>query len=139
MTIDQMLHHPRAFIGIPWVARGVDFDGADCWGLIRLAAHHLYGLDFPAYFYSERDLLTEAAALIEHETRGPHWNPIYEGQRLAPGMVHIFRIAGFKTHCGLCLGGNEFLHSLPGHESAIEDLTGIQWRQRRTGTYEWKA
>jgi len=138
-TLDHLLHQPRAFVGIPWVARGDDFAGADCWGVVRLAARHLYGLEFPAYFYSEVDLLAEAAELIEHETHGPHWCPLYEGQRIEPGVVHIFRIKGFKTHCGLSLGGNEFLHSLPGHESVIESLADIQWRHRRTGSYEWKA
>lgn len=137
MTTEDLLHSPRAFVGIPWVARGDDFSGADCWGLVRIAALHLYGLQLPRYFYSEVDLLPDAAALIAAETTGPRWQALEGLAAFPPGVVHIFRIKGLKTHCGLSLGAGEFLHSLPGHDSAIENLADLQWRQRRTGTYRW--
>lgn len=102
-----------------------------------MAALHLYGLHYPHYFYRAVDLLDDAAALIEEHTHGPAWQALEGPGPFPPGVVHIFRIAGFKTHCGLSLGRGEFLHSLPGHNSAIECLTDLQWRQRRTGTYRW--
>lgn len=136
MNTDIIARLPLMYIGIPWVACGTTMAGADCWGLVRMAAHHLYGLEFPEYFYSAHELLSEAAQLIEHETNTPRWKP-QPNPPFEPGAVHIFRIAGLKTHCGLALEGGDFLHSLPGHASAIENVADIQWRQRRTGTFVW--
>lgn len=138
MTADQLVGHPLAYIGIPWKACEHSMCGADCWGIVRMAARGLYGLDMPDYFYTQRDLLTEASALIDNETAGPRWRALAGPGPFEAGVVHIFRIKGLKTHCGLSLGGFDFLHSLPGHNSAIESINDVQWRQRRTGSYAWR-
>lgn len=121
-------------IGIPWVARGRDRDGADCWGLCLLAARQLFGLQLPEYFYTPEQLLQHAEGLIAHET-GPAgaWRRV-EGP-FDPGTVHVFRIRGHVTHCGLHLGGDDFIHSLEGQPSAIERLSDVQWSRRRVGSF----
>lgn len=122
------------FVGVPYVARGRTLAGADCWGLVRLAARVLWGVELPEYFYAQDDLLlSDARGLIARETSSWTWRQAVDPfPRCA---VHIFRIRGAETHCGLHLGGVEFLHSLPGRNSCIESLNDSNWRQRRTGTY----
>ena len=39
----------RPFIGIPWRAGGSDFDGCDCWGLVRLVIAERTGIVLPNY------------------------------------------------------------------------------------------
>ena len=129
--------HVLQLIGIPYVPRGRTHEGADCWGVCLLAARELLGLELPEYFYSEQEILLHACMHIGRETRGPHWRALSEGDSFQPGTIHIFRIRGMETHCGLDLGRGEFLHSLPGRNSCIERLSDINWRQRRTGSYVW--
>jgi cell wall-associated NlpC family hydrolase len=129
-TLDMPLTH---LVGVPYVACGREQDGADCWGIVRLAARELYGLDMPDYFYTEATILEHACAHIGREIRGPHW--LLVGTPYPLGAVHLFRIKGFVTHCGLNVGGGDFLHSLGGRNSCIERLA--DWRERCTGTYQW--
>src|SRR5262245_45791778 len=99
-----------ALVGIPYLERGRTTRGADCWGIVLLAARELWGLQLPEYFYSELDLLAEASVLIDIETdeTQAHW---WEVDSPYPrGAVHVFRIHGKRTHCGLHLGGLDFLH-----------------------------
>lgn len=121
-------------VGIPYVARGRTMTGCDCWGLMRLAAERLWGYSYPEYFYTHTELLHDAADLIAHETANDaRWCEVRDPY--PRGAIHIFRINGYKTHCGLHLDGRMFLHSLPGRNSCLETLDDINWQQRRTGTY----
>lgn len=129
-------HVLTSLVGIPYVPRGRGHDGADCWGVCLLAARELLGVQLPEYFYEEQDILVHACNHIGRETRGPHWRALAnEGSQ--PGTIHIFRIRGFEVHCGMELGGGEFLHSLPGRNSCIERLSDLSWEHRRTGSYAW--
>lgn len=132
----------RELVGIPYVARGRSMQGADCWGVCLIAARHLYQIDLPEFFYSDREgeMLEQACEHIGHETHNqPHWRALGDIERTQPprGSIHIFRIKGVETHCGIHLGGGEFLHSLPGRMSCVESLYSINWRNRRTGTFVW--
>lgn len=124
-----------SLVGIPYVPRGRTRAGADCWGVCLMGARELFGLELPEYFYSEVEILAHAQQHIHRETSGlPHWTPIEQAQ---PGAVHIFRIKGFEVHCGLDIGGGDFLHSLEGRASCIERLRDGAWSHRRTGTFAW--
>lgn len=130
MTLNEL-------VGIPYRERGRSMQGADCWGVCLIAGRHLFDIDLPEYFYTEADILRHACEHIGHETHdSPHWVPKFEGPH-ARGSIHIFRIKGYETHCGIHVGGGQFLHSLPGRNSCIESLTDPAWVLRRTGTYTW--
>jgi cell wall-associated NlpC family hydrolase len=128
------------FIGIPYVARGRSRAGADCWGVVLLAARELFGVALPEFFYSDDalGLLPEAEQLIEAETARSRWLPV--APRCGPvpfdgGVVHVFRIWGHPTHVGLHLGGHDFLHSLPGRNACVESLRDGNWVSRRLGSF----
>lgn len=123
----------RAYIGIPYKERGRDFSGADCWGICKMVASDLWYIDLPEYFYTEEQILQDAEALIKAERA--HWLKVE--QDFKPGDVHIFRIKGHETHCGIHIAGHEFLHSLPGRDSCLESLMDINWMHRRTGSFRW--
>jgi cell wall-associated NlpC family hydrolase len=124
-------------IGIPYLPLGRSMQGADCWGIVLLAGRHLFDIDYPEYFYSAADMLDEACEHIRRETQGPHWTSLPEGGPYPRGCVHIFRVKGFQTHCGIHLGGGDFLHSLAGRNSCVESLFGADWSHRKTGSFEW--
>jgi probable lipoprotein NlpC len=121
-------------VGIPYLELGRTHLGADCWGVCLLAARELWGVELPEYFYTEAQILEHACEHIRRETRGPRWTAI---DQAAPGDIHIFRIKGFETHCGIAIGGGDFLHSLAGRDSCVESLRSLLWSHCLTGTYRW--
>lgn len=122
-------------VGLPYAERGRTAAGVDCWGLVLLAARKLWDIELPEYFYTQAQLLEDACGLIDTETHGPHWREV--AAPFPGACVHIFRVLGRPTHCGIHLeqGSPLFLHSLPGRNSCIENLDDINWRQRRVGSY----
>ncbi len=125
------------FIGIPYRELGRTHEAADCWGLCLLAARELFGLELPEYFYTEAEILAHACEHIRRETALPHWTALGQAEPYPLGAIHIFRIRGFETHCGIALGREDFLHSLAGRNSCIESLDSLLWSHCRTGTYQW--
>ena len=129
--------HVAELVGIPYLELGRTLQGADCWGICLIAGRHLFGLEFPEFFYSAADMLDEACEHIRRETSGPRWTALPEGGPYPRAAIHIFRVKGYETHCGIHLGGGEFLHSLAGRNSCVESLFGADWRQRKTGSFAW--
>ena len=130
--------HLRDLIGIPYRPLGRTRDGADCWGLCLLAAHELYAVELPLYYYTEADILSHAYEHIRRETSGlPQWTAVGQAKHHQPGDIHIFRIKGFETHCGIDVGAGDFLHSLAGRDSCVESLRSLLWSHCLTGTYRW--
>lgn len=134
MTLDK-------FVGIPYKACGRTLEALDCWGLCLIAARELYGIELPEFFYSAERMLDDAGTFIASETatraRWQQVAPAGDCRAAPPGSVHIFRVKGYETHCGLCVGVGEFLHSLAGRDSCVEPLRF--WSHRLTGTYQWRT
>jgi len=124
------------YIGIPYVIRGEDFSGADCWGLCRLFARHELGLIFPQYMYDIGTNIEEAMQHIKYEQHnlGQRWIRTYEPEL---GDLCLFRIQSQEVHCGIHLDKKEFLHSLKGRTSAIESFSHVNWTHRYQGSYKW--
>jgi cell wall-associated NlpC family hydrolase len=123
-----------AYIGIPYIPKGRAFDGADCWGVCLLYAKHILSIDLPEFFYTSSAMLRYAAMYAEIEPEQPRWQLVDKAQ---VGDIHLFRIGGYTTHCGIHIGNNDFLHTLIGRESCIESVDSIQWRDCLRGTYRY--
>jgi cell wall-associated NlpC family hydrolase len=124
------------YIGIPYEERGEPPKSADCWTLIRHFAKNELGLSLPAYMYSASTILSDAAELLATKPLGDEWESLQQPQE---GAVLLFTLAGATTHCGLYLGGGDFLHTLAGRQSCVERLTDNSWNKRLAGIYRWKC
>lgn len=119
-------------IGIPFVEHGRSCEGADCWGLVRLALRRGFGLEVPDY---TEDYVTttdreEIARLIAQEAMA--WIPVLSTDA-KPGDVVLFRIRGSVSHAGLVLDPPWFLHTQIGIESVRERWDSPLWRRRISG------
>lgn len=129
----------RELVGIPYVDRGRAISGADCWGIVQLYHWHILGIRLPSYlaaYQSADDLASSALAVVVSRQA---WHAVHKGA-VEPGDVVVLRLGGFPCHCGAMLGGSsQFLHTLRGRNSAIEDLNAVTWRDRIEGVYRWAS
>lgn len=121
----------RDYVGIPYLSKGSSFMGADCYGLFRLIKAMQENVKIPEYEYdSAEDMESIETAMIARLTWTKHEKP-------AEGMLVIINIAGQPVHCGYVLDENNMLHSLKGHNSAIERFTSKKWKDRVEGFYSY--
>jgi cell wall-associated NlpC family hydrolase len=125
------------YVGIPYRALGRGRDGADCWGLVRLIYAGRLGVDLPAYDgrgFCGRASVADVASLVA-EARGA-WREI-QGKDAMPPDVVLLRVHGQPIHVGVLVAPNLMLHSLAGHDSAVERLDGPMWSRRIIGYGRW--
>lgn len=125
------------FIGLPYLDRGRDFDGVDCWGLVRLVFRDLRCIDLPSF--SER-YLTAAdpraiAALIADEL--DPWEEIAAGQETVFDAV-LMREGGHPRHIGLVAAPGMVLHVQRGETSRIERYRFGLLSHRTVGFYRYR-
>lgn len=124
------------YIGIPYVIGGESLEGADCYGIAKLYSKNELGKILPTYMYSNLDneAVAELAIKSAQHGLGASWTKVEVPQH---GDIVTFRIMGQEIHCGIMLNGSEFLHSLKGRMSCIEDLTHVNWKHRLTGVFRY--
>ncbi len=123
------------YIGIPFQEHGRDFDGCDCWGLVRLVYHCELGIKLPDFSERyERCRGDKNVPIIMREEAG-RWDSVVDVQ---PFDVLLFLDAGRPGHVGLAIDGRRMLHTTTGVDACIEDFTSALWRDKLAGTYRHK-
>lgn len=121
------------YVGIPYVWRGRSFDGADCWGLVRLIYEREFGVILPMY--------SDAGGTQEHPP-----SEAFEDGLASDGWVEVddpdvgtgvlLRVRSAEIHCGICVGDDMFLHTMPQIKcSALERLQSWLWRPKIAGYF----
>lgn len=124
----------KAYIGLPFLEKGRDRAGLDCWGLIRLVYAEQLRVALPAWVegYADTrpgpDTAAHLAACAESFAEVPAG-----GER--PGDILLFRTGPHLSHVGLCLGGGRMLHILEGIDSTVERYRSPRWLPRLAGAY----
>ena len=126
------------YIGLPFLARGRDRRGLDCWGLVRLALAEQFALQLPCFAkdYAHATDSEKIATVARGEI--PRWRAIAPGDE-ALGDVIVLRLRGVPMHVGLVIGDGQMLHIEASINSAIERYTGLRWRDRVEGFYRYRT
>lgn len=123
------------YIQIPYKNKGREFDGCDCWGLVRLVYLHEYDIKLPILSndYADASVGTEVGATVKNEKL-----VIRNKQKESPeyGDLIVFNINGNPCHIGMYIGKNRVLHILKGTDSTIENLNSFRLKGRVEGYYE---
>jgi cell wall-associated NlpC family hydrolase len=125
------------YVGIPYRTLGRGRDGVDCWGLVRLVYADRLGIDLPAYDgrgFRGRASVPDVASLVA-DARGA-WREVPEGEAMPTDLV-LLRVHGQPVHVGVLVAPRTMLHSLAGHDSAVERLDGMMWSRRIIGYGRW--
>lgn len=121
------------YIGIPFLDKGRDTDGIDCWGLVRLVYKQEYNIDLPSFSSDyEADDTERMRDLFAQYKEG--WEQIDEP---VEGCIVLFNILGVESHMGIAISSAHFLHARDKYTSAIESFDSVSWRNRITGFYKY--
>lgn len=126
-----------AFVGIPYIDKGRDYTGADCWGLKRLVYRDMLGIELPAY--SDRYATAADRAAIARFIAGEldEWVEISPGQERTFDGV-LLREGQFPRHVGLVTAPGQLLHVQPGMTSCIERYRSGLLANRVVGFYRYR-
>lgn len=128
------------YIGIPYLERGRDRRGYDCWGLASAVWREIFALDVPSY--DERYACAEDAAEIGRLIRGDlpasPWRevPLKEA-RAGDGI--LLRIKGEPCHVGVIVEPPYFLHIHRGTGAGLERVDSLLWSRRVLGVFRHEA
>ena len=121
------------YVGIPFLAKGREKTGVDCWGLACLVYEEQFNITLPSfnesYDFSDTDRIAQLAAQYKEAWEG--------AKEPKPGSLILFRILGEVSHVGIYIGNNKFLHCRENYSSAIESLDSTRWNKRVEGFYNY--
>ena len=121
------------YIGIPFLDKGRDTNGIDCWGLVRLVYKQEYNIDLPNFSTDyEADDAERMRDLLAQYKEG--WEKI---DTPTEGCIVLFNILGVESHMGIAVSSTHFLHARDRYDSAIESFDSVGWRNRITGFYKY--
>lgn len=129
----------KTYIGIPYKSKGRSFDGCDCYGLIYLVyalENNLWMETYGETYNSAEDVESACAALLDNRC---DWVKIEESE-VRPLDVILLKVRGYAAHVGVVVDPKrkEFLHTLAGHNSALDNYGRLAWKRRIEGFYRHK-
>lgn len=128
---------PARWIGIPYLNRGSDFAGCDCWGLAWLFHREVLGQEIPRYEgYANASDPDEVSARIRAGWEG--WQPVALPD-VVLGDVLALRLGRHPVHVGIVINQTWMLHILEGRNSCLERYTQGMWKHAIVRIGRWKS
>jgi len=118
-SIDALPSWARDYIGIPFVDKGRDHAGCDCWGLMRLILVEQFEVVIPSFVndYVSADAGEAIIDIVKDCTTNFEWIKIENDSEQAGDVVHMsgfYRIEGklrkAGMHTGLVLVSGTLIH-----------------------------
>lgn len=130
-----MMH--ERYLRIPYRHEGRDWDGCDCFGLVRLFYAEELGITLEDVHGYPEDWSSLGLDCLMSGAAGMGFVP-HEGTPIR-GDVVIFRINSVVSHIGICLNPDEgwFLHCGTGGVSLHNYFTDGAWSRRLGGFYRY--
>ena len=133
MTLTEFI--ARAIL-VPFVNKGRDWHGWDCWGMLRLFHDRVLRIDLPDYSESYTDAGHSAESRERlatlFQTGLTSWRAVSEPE---PGDGVLLNIGGRPIHVGLAIGEGRMLHTSRRINTVIERLDAPMWARRIEGFY----
>lgn len=125
------------YLRVPFLDKGRDLNGWDCFGLYRYLLAELHGIVLPSYTEVYSGAAAEDAPVAIALWLPRCWVrvPPHEARQ---GDGIVFCIGGVPWHCGYVIEPGKMLHARKGCDTAIESYTSALWRSRTEGIYRCK-
>lgn len=127
------------YLRVPYVNKGRDLAGWDCYGLYRWLVHERFGILLPSYSEEYQDAVLDPAVGVAFSTYRPTvTEPVLAGTE-QEGDGIVFLIEGVPWHCGYVMTPGTMLHARRGCGTVFERYTAPQWNKRIEGIYRCKS
>ena len=123
------------YIQIPFIEKGRDFNGCDCWGLVRLVYEQELNIDLPSFLeYENTKDIRAISRMIRENQFGDSWFKVTDP---LPFDVLVFRMMGSVAHVGIVVKNGLMLHCQKNVNTAHEAylLKSSDWVERLEGIY----
>lgn len=124
-------------MNVPFVEKGRDENGCDCWGLVRLIYKNELGIDLPDYLDAYEDTLDKhGVSKTLEEERDEYW-----AHPDKPEMfdVIILNMRGLPMHMGVVTKPNHMIHCVKGMNTVHEHFGTARWKHKVMGYGRWKV
>lgn len=125
------------YVGTPFVDKGRDEQGCDCYGLLWLVSLRERGIELPRYddrYVTGADR-REIDALIAGEKSDWVETPAGAEQ---PFDAVLMRDGRSESHVGIVVGRGLMLHVAITHAARIERYRSPMWKHRIVGFYRYR-
>lgn len=119
------------YVGIPFVEKGRDENGCDCWGLVRLIYKNELGIDLPDYLdcYETTNDREKLSSVIKEQTE-KNWVSDQEHKEFD---VIILMMRGVPMHVGVVTKKNHMIHCARGIGTVFENFKTARWKHKVMG------
>ena len=126
------------YVGIPYLDRGGNETGVDCWGLVRLVYLRELAIELPDYPYASSKDTASVAKILGDYLEDEH-KPWRQVKQLEPFDVLVYWM-GYRfipTHVGLYLAPGRMLHAAEGSAVAVAPFGREFWKTRLMGAFRY--
>jgi len=130
-----MAHWSDDYLGLPWMEKGRDRKGVDCWGLCRLAYAEKRAILLQSFHHDYTNVLDRVAIqrAIDAEIEAM-FAPVAEPDVL-PWDFILLREGTRPVHVGLVVAPGRMLHIEADSTSRVQRWTDPEFRLRVVGFY----
>lgn len=129
------------FIGIPFTDKGRDFNGCDCYGIVKLYFKEVLKTDIPDVIASPRQLKMAYLEYLENISK--YW--IEHKEPLENSVVALLTDPNnpkLVTHFGIIIkidGKLKMLHTFKNTASHLVDMPSPIYQNKIKAYYEWRT
>ena len=115
---------------------GTSFEDMHCWHVVR-EIYKRHDIDLEDYHIGvdECEAISKVYAEKLKQEPGNKWERLTAPEPLA--LVAIRNHPKFVSHCGVCIGNGQFIHSLADTGVIINRLSDPMWRKKIVGFYRY--
>ena len=136
MRLEKEFNWASKYIGLPYVPKGRDMEGVDCWGLCYLIWRNEFDILVPKYnevSYTNPDDSDKIARIVEEESE-KFWKEIQISEATTADCL-IIRLRGLPMHVAFVIKPRIMVHSLEEYGSYLADYSSIAWNRRVLKAY----
>jgi cell wall-associated NlpC family hydrolase len=118
------------YIGLPFVEKGRDERGFDCWGLVRHIYINRLDIYLPSYSESYEKVTDYSAVSEKIKKESEQWLLVDSPKEYD---VILLRVNGLPMHVGIITRPNHMLHCMLNVGVIHEKYTGLRWKDKVLG------
>jgi len=123
---------------IPYVDKGRDYSGVDCYGLLYLCYKEVVGVTLASHLddYPDAGETPESRAVLNSLIavhRDDEWEHVSGGCK--PLDVVLFTLGGQPLHLGIALDKKRFFHAERRIGVVVQKMNSSAWTKRKEGVY----